>query len=149
LSRVVVIGLGNPDRGDDGVGPAVARSLAARLPPAIRVVVRRGDMLSLLTDWADADTVICIDAAAPAGSPVRRHRLDLSTDVLAPEPAPASSHGFGLAEAIALARTLGVAPSRIVVHAIEGVCFEPGAPMTPAVLAAAVAAADLIAAELA
>ena len=32
--RVVVVGIGNPGRGDDGAGPRVARLLARHLPPA-------------------------------------------------------------------------------------------------------------------
>ncbi|MEW8977144.1 MAG: hydrogenase maturation protease [Symbiobacterium sp.] len=32
--RVVVVGVGNPGRGDDGAGPRVARMLARHLPPA-------------------------------------------------------------------------------------------------------------------
>ena len=36
----LVIGVGNPDRGDDGVGPAVASRVAALGLPGVRVVRR-------------------------------------------------------------------------------------------------------------
>lgn len=45
--NVLVVGLGNPDCGDDGIGALVALSLAGRLPADVPVVVRSGDMLAL------------------------------------------------------------------------------------------------------
>jgi hydrogenase maturation protease len=149
VPRILVLGLGNPDRGDDAVGPLVARLLAGRLPPDVRVATRGGDMLALIEDWSDCDALVCIDAAAPAGMPGRLHRLDLAVDDLPRGPGPASSHGLGLAEAVALARALGRAPARIVVHAVEGACFDGGAPPTPAVAAAAEAVAARVVAEVA
>jgi len=47
-----------------------------------------------------------------------------------------STHAFGVAETICLARTLGKLPACFVVYAIEGACFAPGAAMTPTVAAA-------------
>ena len=129
------------------MGAAVARLLAARLPREIRVNVRAGDIASLLNDWACADRAICIDASEPAGSPGRIRRLDLACDSLPASLAPASSHGFGLAETVALARALGQAPPRIIVYAIEGLCFDPGAPLSPPVVASVASAAYLITAE--
>ena len=144
----LVVGVGNPDRGDDGAGATVARLLAAPLPPEIRVTVCAGDLTSLLDAWAGADRAICIDASEPAGSPGRIRRLDLACDKLPADLSPTSSHGFGLAEMVVLARTLGQAPTRIIVYAIEGLCFDPGAPLSPLIAAAVTTAADLIAAEL-
>jgi hydrogenase maturation protease len=60
-----------------------------------------------------------------------------------------SSHAFGLADAIALARALQRVPKDIIIFGIEGRCFENGAPMVPEIAAAALAAADLIVAEVA
>ena len=147
--RIMVIGIGNPDRGDDGIGPVVAAKLAGRLPPGVALAARSGDMLALIEDWADADALICIDAAAPAGMPGRIHRLDPTVAELPREPVVASSHAFGLAEAIALARALHRAPARIVVYAVEGCQFDGGTPLSPPVAAAADAVADRIVAEVA
>ena len=110
--RVLVIGLGNPDRGDDAVGALVVRSLAGRLPGDVTLRERSGDMLALLDDWAGYDAVICIDAAAPSGAPGRIHRLDPAVDTLERDFAFASSHAYGLAEAVALAGQLGLMPPR-------------------------------------
>jgi hypothetical protein len=47
-----------------------------------------------------------------------------------------STHGFGPAAAVELARALGLLPRRSVVYAIEGTSFEAGAPLSPPVAAA-------------
>jgi hydrogenase maturation protease len=147
--RILVVGLGNPACGDDGIGPAVARRLTGRLPGDVGLLVRSGDMLSLLADWAGVDALVCVDAAASGAPPGRIHRLDLAADGLPRDLAPVSSHSFGLPEAIALARALGEAPGRIVIYAIEGRCFEGGAAMSPAVAASAEAVAGRVIAEVA
>ncbi|HTR17776.1 MAG TPA: hydrogenase maturation protease [Acetobacteraceae bacterium] len=147
--RVLVVGIGNPERGDDGVGPAVAHRLAGRLPGDVGLIVQGGDMLSLLGDWAGVDALVCVDAAVSGASPGQIHRLDLAADELPRDLAPVSSHAFGLPEAIALARALGEAPRRIVIYAIEGRCFDGGAAMSPEAVAAAEAVAGHITAEIA
>jgi hydrogenase maturation protease len=135
--KVLIVCLGNPDRGDDGIGAAVARLLDRRLPADVLLKVRGGDMLALIDDWAGFDAVVCVDAAAMAASPGRIHRIDLSCKVLPADMTTTSGHAFGLAEAFELARTLECAPASVVVFAIEGETFETGAPMTAAVASAA------------
>lgn len=145
--RVLVACLGNPDRGDDGIGPLVGEKLEKQLPASAELIVRRGDMLSLIDDFAGYDAVICVDAAAPMGSPGRIHRIDLASEELPRELLSASTHGFGLADAIELARSLNRAPHRIVIYAIEGASFDAGADITPAVAAGADETTRLAAAE--
>ena len=146
--RLLIIGLGNPDRGDDGVGALVVEALTGRQPSDVEMMLRTGDMLALVEDWAGANTVICIDAAAAVGSPGRIHRVDGYADALLPEPGLASSHAFGLAEAIALSRALGTAPPTLVVYAIEGRVFDTGAPVSPEVAGAVEAATSQILTEV-
>ena len=59
-----------------------------------------------------------------------------------------STHGFGLHEAIELARALGQLPSHCVVYAIEGASFETGAPQSPLVAGAVVEVASRLSAEI-
>jgi len=146
--KVLVACIGNPDRGDDGIGALVAEKLAGRLAAGTELAVRSGDMLSLIEDCAGADALVCVDAAAPMDEPGRIHRIDLAAEELPGELLATSTHGFGLAGAIGLARTLACAPPDIVIYGIEGSCFDAGAPMTPEVAAAAEAAAALIADEV-
>ncbi|MDR3473106.1 MAG: hydrogenase maturation protease [Devosia sp.] len=147
-SRLMVVGIGNPDRGDDGFGALVVKQLEGRLTPDVALLARAGDLMSLIEEWAGIDALVCVDATAPMGSPGRVFRLDVSVDEIPRDLASTSSHGLGLPEAVALARTLGTAPGRVIVYAVEAAGFEIGAPMTPAVAAAAGAVADLVAGEV-
>ena len=135
-ARIMVVGIGNPDRGDDSVGLRVASRLAGHLPQGVGLAGRSGDILGLVQDWAAYDALICIDAAAPIGQAGRIHRLDAADGQLPPGVSLTSSHAFGLAETIALARELCLLPATVTVYAIEGACFEAGAPMSPKVAAA-------------
>lgn len=146
--KVLVAGLGNPDRGDDGVGPLVARILANYLPPEVTTLSVGNDVLTLVAEWACFDLALCIDAAAPLSGPGRIHRFDLTTTDLPRWGSSTSSHGLGLADAVALARSLHQAPSQIIVYAIEGASFAAGASMTPDVVAAVEEVVVLIAAEV-
>ena len=146
--KILVACIGNPDRGDDGIGPLVAAKLEGQLPGHAALIVRRGDMLALAEDFAGCGALVCVDAAAPMTSPGQIHRIDLTTEELPRELLSASTHGFGLADAIELARALGRAPEIIVIYAVEGACFDAGAALTHAVAAAADKTARLVAAEV-
>jgi hydrogenase maturation protease len=146
--KVLVVGLGNSDRGDDGVGAVVARELVGRVPPDVVVKVRSGDLLSLIDDWDGFDAIVCIDAAAPAGAHGRIFRLDLNSTELPRNLRVSSSHAWGLPEAIALGRSLQRVPRQIIVYAIEGNSFDGGAALTPAAAAAAHVVADRVVAEV-
>ena len=135
--RVIVVGLGNPDRGDDGVGPLVVGKLAGRLPTDVAVAAPGADVLTLMMEWADFDAVICVDAAAPLTTPGRIHCFDPASTELLQYTRAASSHALGLAEAIGLSRVLSKAPRDIIIFAVEGASFAAGAPMSSEVTAAA------------
>jgi hydrogenase maturation protease len=145
--KILVACIGNPDRGDDGIGPLVALKLEGQLPSHVRLLVRRGDILALAEDLAGYDALICVDASAPMGMPGHIHRIDLANEELPRELLAASTHGFGLADAIELAKAIDRAPGTIVIYAVEGACFDAGAAMTQAVSAAAGEAARLVAGE--
>ncbi len=144
----LVIGVGNPDRGDDGVGRLIAQRLRGRVPSDTRVEEHDGAALDLIERLRDADSVWLVDAAvsgAPAGT-IRR--TDCTTTEVLPAKPGASSHGLGVAEAIALTRMLHGLPRVCMLFTVEGVTFDPGAAMTPQVLAAADELVALLAKEL-
>jgi hydrogenase maturation protease len=145
---VLVVGIGNPDRGDDGVGPAIARQLRVRVSSGARVLERSGDPLALIDDWNGIPSVIVVDAVAPIGEPGRIHRFDLTDGPVAIAFAPRSTHAFGVAETVELARSLGRLPGDLVVYLVEGERFTTGAPLSPAVAKAVDEVAELIIAEL-
>jgi hydrogenase maturation protease len=148
-ARALVIGLGNPDRGDDAVGLHIARRVATLALPGVAVEEARGDTLALLDRWAGAASVVLADAAAPAATPGRIHRLDPLAGPLPRDLALGSTHAFGLAEAVELARTLGLLPRRMRIYAVEAFRFDHGTGLSPAVAAAVAPVAGRIAAELA
>lgn len=154
MRRILVVGVGNPDCGDDGVGGVVAERLALLDLPGVRICVRSGDLLGLVEEWRAARMVILIDAAvaesgaAPVETVARIHRIDVSGQSLPRQLRGHSTHGFGVAEAVELARTLGALPSRAIVYAVEGQCFDVGAGLSSLVAAAVDTLAARIKAEL-
>lgn len=141
---ILVIGLGNPDCGDDGIGPLVAQALSRRLPDGVRVLTRLGDALALLEDWRGAEAVLVVDAAAPMSEPGRIHRIDAVREALPKMPPVSSTHAFGLGEAVDLARVLDALPPQLILFAVEGTSFAPGAAMTREVATAAEAMMALL-----
>jgi hydrogenase maturation protease len=129
----LVIGVGNPDRGDDAAGLEVARRLLESRPEGVRVLEQQGDAARLMEAWRGAEYVVLIDAARAGGPPGRVHRFNARREPLFAMLRHASSHSFGVAEALKLSRTLGTLPPRVVVYAIEGRRFEPGAGLSPEV----------------
>jgi hydrogenase maturation protease len=132
MSRLVVIGIGNSDRGDDAFGRVVAARLHGRLPEQVRLIEEDGEATSLLDQLADVDAAILIDAALSGGEPGTIHRFDAARAPLSAARFGLSTHGFGLAEAIELGRILGRLPARCIVYAVEASSFELGAPLSPA-----------------
>ena len=124
LPRTIVIGVGNEFRGDDGAGLAVARLLRAQLPPGIPVFEQSGEGTSLMDAWRNASHVLVIDAVHCGVSPGTIHRIDASTDRLPASLFPCSTHAFGVAEAIEMARALHELPPTVVLYGIEAATFE-------------------------
>jgi hydrogenase maturation protease len=140
----VVVGLGQPMAGDDGVGIAVARRLADQ-GIAVRMAADASPLLWLLEDGA---RLIVVDAVIGAGRPGDVVQLDgrLVADCAAPV-APVSSHGLGLAQAIGLARALHGEDAAAAVTVVGVVIERPTelrTELSPAVAAAVEPAAALI-----
>lgn len=123
-SSILVLGLGNPILGDDGVGWRVAEAVQARLaglPPAVEVDFASLGGLSLMERMLGYLHVILVDCmetgAAPLGS-VRSMQLADLVDPTAGH--SASAHDTSLLTALEAARSMGAAvPSRVDVVAIE------------------------------
>ena len=117
--NATVIGLGNEWRGDDGIGPEVARRLGGR--------VLGGEPIGLVEAFDGADEVVLVDAVRSGAPPGTVHVFEAGS-----EPLPAtlfgasSTHALGLAEAVELARSLGRLPRRVLVYGIEGAAFSFG-----------------------
>ena len=59
---MLLLGLGNDLRGDDGAGPRVARALVGRVPWDVRIV--HGLTPELADDLVEVDVALFVDAAA-------------------------------------------------------------------------------------
>jgi hydrogenase maturation protease len=136
---ILVIGLGNELRGDDGAGPWVARQVAAAgWPQVAGCALEAADPALLLDAWAGYDRVYVADAVIaplPAGTIVR---LDLLRRRQRERPATLlSSHGLGLGQAVELGRALRALPRHLVFYGIVAQDFAYGAGLSPVVEAAA------------
>ena len=141
---VVVIGIGNEYRRDDGAGLAVVTSLRDRVPPGVELVLTDGEPTRLIEAWTGAALAIVVDAVrADPPRPGRAHRFVLDRP-LAGASRTASSHGFGLDDAIQLALALDRMPGRLIVHAIEAADLTQGTGLTPLVAAAMDEVADAV-----
>jgi len=161
--------MGNPYRGDDGVGPAVARRVATlleRVPaarddrarhravPTVQVLAGVADPLDLVGRWDDAALAIVLDAArsgGPVGSVtvVEGAGLAGSADATPTahdpgDPGLTSTHGLGIVAVIRLARAMGNAPRRVVLVTVTGADFRRSDALSPAVAAAVEHAASLV-----
>ena len=135
--RIVVAGLGNEYRRDDGAGPA-AVSMVVQRCPAVTLVGPLDDPLDLLGLWDGAALAVVVDAVSSGSPPGTVQVVEL--DPTAPTPARDrgasglnSTHGIGLAGVFRLARAIERAPSRVVVVAIEGFDFAHGVGMSKGV----------------
>jgi hydrogenase maturation protease len=146
--RVAVIGVGNLDRGDDAAGRQVARRLREAGGGEAEIVDLDGEATSILTALEKAEVAFLIDACIWRGPAGTIHRYDLIDGLPAAAHFGLSSHGFGLAEAIELAKTVGQLPTHSVVYAIEGECFDIGAPLSDAVAHAVEEVAMQVAEEI-
>jgi hydrogenase maturation protease len=144
MTRVLVVGVGNPDCGDDGVGPYVAGEVAARALEGVRTMLAPADGLTLLDAWDAVPHVVIVDAAVSGGAPGAVHEIDAAAAPLPGTLRQVSSHGFGVVEVVELARALGRLPARVTIFGIEGEHFEPGRTMSGAVKAAAGAVVEKI-----
>lgn len=153
MTPVLVIGIGNRFRCDDGVGPAVSDRLAALGIPARE---HSGEGAGLIDAWTGAGRVVVVDATqssagagtAPGTAPGTIVRLDAVGAAPPQGLFRYSSHLFGLAEAVEMARALGRLPDSLVIWGIEGADFGFGEALTPAVAEAADMVARRIAEEL-
>ena len=145
--QALVVGLGSPDRGDDAVGPTVARRVAALRLPGIQVVERE-DPTSLIDLWGDRDLAIVVDALCSDGVPGTQMIMESGVGLAAlPEDAwtrtgRGGTHAFGLAAAVELSRALHRLPRRLVLIGIEAGGLEHGEPLSAPVGAAVESAVE-------
>jgi hydrogenase maturation protease len=134
-----IIGCGNLERGDDAAGILVARRLREWGMDA-------RETTSLFDAWDVGDDVVLVDAMS-SGRKTGTIAVWEGTEFSRPLQLRASTHDFGLAEAIGLARALDRTPIRLRVYGIEGRRFGIGSALSPEVAKAVEAVSLRIATE--
>lgn len=136
MPLIRIIGVGNPLRGDDGVGCACVAHLAGRpLPPGVEAVDAGAGGLALLHLLDDAAGVVVVDAAQMGLAPGTIRRFS-GEDLVGEAAAPCLGfHGWGVADTLALARELGRLPP-VVLLLVQAARHDLGAGLTAAVAGA-------------
>jgi len=145
---IVIIGVGNEYRSDDGVGIAVARRLRALFPTGVTILGESGEGAALIQAWQGATWVMLVDAVR-SGAPLGTiHRFDARAASVPTGFFHYSTHAFSVAEAVELARSLDQLPPHLVVYGIESENFAAGVQLSPAVEQAVEAVVERLAVEI-
>lgn len=131
--RAVVIGIGNPYRRDDGVGPAAIAALRPSCPDGVVLAVSDGEPSHLLGLWEGTSLAVVVDAVRcdpPAPGRIHRH-----SELPGLPAAAGSTHGLGVPDAIRLAQALDRAPGKLIVLAVEVADLSLGLGLSAAVAA--------------
>ncbi len=133
--QTLILGIGDPQRGDDGVGHAVIRRLETQSPKGVELQRHWGEGTALMAAWKGWERVILVDAMVSSGTP---GSLRWFEGEALPPPGlfPYSTHRFGVAEALRMAAVLGELPGSWALLGIEGESFQAGNGLSPAVAAA-------------
>ena len=137
VPEILVVCVGNAYRRDDGVGLLVAEMLEENPCEGLRVLPKSGDGADLMEAWRGAEQVVVVDAAATGAEPGSIYRLQVGNQPVPSALFPYSTHAFGVAEAIEMARAMGELPPTLVIYAIEGADFGVGSGFSPEVADAA------------
>ena len=146
-AHAALIGVGNPYRRDDGIGPALIAEVAKHRLSGVTMTVTDGEPTALIDAWTGAELAVVVDAVrCDPATPGRIHRTTAGASLL--RTASASTHGLGIPDAIRLAEALGLAPQRLVVFAVEAADVGLGLGLSPAVAAAIPALTRAVLSEL-
>jgi hydrogenase maturation protease len=147
--KTIILGLGNPSFGDDGVGALVARALRLRVASSnVQVEEAAVAGLDVLDIVAGFDRAIIVDAVqSPGGRPGSIYRIDSSQPSHLPESTP---HQVDFLAALEMGRCLELdLPKEVITFAIEaGNIAEVTDGCTPEVEAAIPGCLALIIQEL-
>jgi len=142
--KVRVIACGNPLMGNDAAGPAVMALLLERHPD-LDVVDGGTGGLGLVPLMEGYDRVVIVDATSGLG---RLGEVRVFRGVPPGGVPTLSLHEIGIAEALALARALGVAPELVIVGIEGGELSGFSGEMDPAVKAAIFGACGIVEKEV-
>ena len=143
--RTLIAALGNPLRGDDGLGAALLEELRRRgLERRARLLDLGAGGVDLLLELEGVGVLVLLDAIASDEAPGTLCLLEGEEIFRYAEARGAGSHQPSLASTLRLARQLGLLPSRIAVVGVAASRFDFGEALSPAVARALPQAARLV-----
>jgi hydrogenase maturation protease len=133
MSRIAVIGIGNPLMGDDGAGVAVLEILRHRgLPRGVEIIELGSGGLTLLHRMEGFDNVVLVDAVDFRGEP-GEVRVFSPDDVRSVKTISYSLHDVDILKVIDLARQMEQCPEVIMIAAIQPESLNPSTELSPSV----------------
>ncbi len=149
--KIVVIGIGNLMRRDDGVGIHAIRALAgAKIPKNIDLEIIDGGLepdLAVLVDHG-VDKLIIIDAVLSQRKPGDIQRLPIHA-VEKSGYETRSAHYLNMRQSLKMLELLGNMPKEIAVFGVEPSDMSPGTELSPAIAAKLPEVVNLIVSEIA
>lgn len=148
MQNIMLIGVGNEFRHDDAIGLLILRKLRKHLPKTILTIEVSGEGTALIELWQTSQLVYLFDAVSSGSEIATIHRIDTHTQSIPAQFFPYSSHAFGVAEAVELARSLHQLPNQLILYGVEGNNFAPGIGLSKGVKQAAEIVVQRVLSEL-
>ena len=154
MSRILICGVGNKLKKDDGLGPLVVEELEKMtLPQGVDVADFGISGFKCALKLEGYNKVIFVDAISlPGSEPGKLHRLKINKDVLMRSPKlsdfSVSMHETDLERIMATAAVLGIYPDELVIVGCEPADTAVGLGLTSIVAAAIPQVIDLVIQEL-
>ena len=146
--QILVAGIGNRLRGDDGFGPRVIDLLALRrLPESVEARDFGTAGLTIATELSDYDVAIFLDAAESEGEPgslqISRIEVEAGIDDSA-ELARLTLHEVGLEGLLKFSKSIGTLPDKVYLIGCKPKVLVPTLELSPEVEAAVEEAASMV-----
>jgi hydrogenase maturation protease len=146
--RILVAGIGNRLRGDDGFGSRVIDLLASRrLPECVEARDFGTAGLTIATELSDYDVAIFLDAAESEGEPgsLQRSRLEVEAGIDdTAELARLTLHEVGLEGLLKFSKSIGTLPEKIYLIGCKPKILVPTLELSPEVEMAVEEAASMV-----
>ena len=134
MRRTLILGLGNPLLGDEGIGGRVIEELRGlELPAGVELADGGTAGLGLIGLMEGYQRVIIVDAADMGRPPGHVVRFTPSEVQFKTAEAPLSLHQIGLGEALVVAEALEMAPAELIIIGVQPSWLEMGVGLSPEV----------------
>ena len=120
--KVLLYGFGNPGRGDDGLGPALAAAIDGLALPGVVVDANYQLTVEDAAEIAEYAAVVFVDAAVVGPAPFWFHRID-DASIRSASVLGWSSHSVSPTQVVSLARDLFQSSVPAYLLAIRGYVF--------------------------